>query len=79
MLLVVSVVLNILAKSVNICEVKILSLSNAENFLTLFGIEKLALLVQKLERIPVARVMAGSNDDTAASTFHRHCHLCGRS
>ena len=41
--------------------------------------EELALLVEELEGIPLARVMAGCKDNTATCLRHGYCYLCGRS
>ena len=57
MFLVIGVVFEVFAQSVNVGEVKVFCLSNLQNFVAFVGIEEFALLVEELEGVPMAGVM----------------------
>ena len=76
-LLVVGVVLNVFAKTVNISIVEVFCLSNLQHLVAFGGIEKFAFLVEELESVPMTGVVASCDDDAATGTFHRHGYLSG--
>ena len=76
--LVERVVLRVMAEAVNVSILKILSCSDVEHLVAVVLRQELTLLVEQLERIPVAGVVAGGDDDTTCSTTPLHGELCGR-
>ena len=62
----------------DIGKVEIFGFGDAQHFVALCRIQKLAPLVQEFERIPLFRIMACSKDYAAASLLHRYRQLGGR-
>ena len=79
MLLIVSIVFTIAAQMVYISKFKLFSLSDTKNFISFFLIQKLSLFIQQLQGIPLFRVMACSQNNTATCAFHSNSQFGGRS
>ena len=60
-------------------KVKCFVLSTFEYGCTFCCIQEFTLLVEEFERVPLAGVMGGGDDDTAVGPCESHCHFCGRS
>ena len=78
MALVVGQVLDVAAQGVNVGKLKVAVVGQTYNLRSLFGLEELALLVKEFEGVPLAGVMAGSNDDTTHGLLHSHSQFGGR-
>ena len=79
MLLVISLVFRIFANVVYIRIFKSLGFGDTQDLITFRSIQKLTMLVQKLQCIPLPRVMTGSQDDSTTSSFHCNGKLGSRS
>ena len=66
-------ILCVASQMVNIRKGKVATVGQAHYFRSLCGGEELALLVEKLQSIPLARVMAGRNIDTGDTAQLSHC------
>ena len=71
----VGVILHVPAQFVDGGEFESLPLCNFKDAGTLGGIEELAPLVEQFERVPLLRVVAGGQDDSAIGLFERHRNL----
>ena len=67
-----------LAQLVDFGKLEVLGLGDAQHLLSLGSIQKLALLVKQLQGIPLLGVMAGRQDNTAASLLHGNRNFGGR-
>ena len=56
-----------------------LALRDPEHLGALLGIQELASLIEQLQRVPLLRVMASGQDNTATSALHSHGQLRCRS
>ena len=79
MLCVISKVFAIRTEMVYIGIIKFFRFGNAKNFISFGCIQELAMLVEKLQSIPLFRIMRSSQDNTSASSFHRYSQLGSRS
>ena len=57
--------------------VEVFFLGHVEHLLSFSSIEELALAVEQLQGIPLARIVGGSNDDAAVGTTHADSQLSG--
>ena len=71
------VVLSIFAQVVHISIGKVILISNSKHFVAVCLGEKFAFMIEQLECIPMAGVVAGGNNDAAGSSRHAHGQLCG--
>ena len=78
MALVERVVFGIVSKPIYISIFKIFLLGNVEHLVAVVLGEKLALLIEQLESVPVAWVVTGSDDDASSSSTPSHGKLGGR-
>ena len=76
---VVAVVLGVATEAVHVDKFKIAAVGFAYHLGGFCGGQEFAFLVEELQCVPLAGVMAGGDDDTAAGAFHRDSQLCGRS
>ena len=77
-LLVDAVVFAVVAHVVHVGEVEIFGLGNGQNLLTLGFVEELALMVEQLQRIPMARIVRRGDDDAAVGLEPAHGQFRGR-
>ena len=77
-LLIIRIVFTIRTQMIYIGIFEIFSFSNTQHFVSFFLIQELTFFVQKLQCVPLARIMRCSQDNTTASTFHRHSNFCCR-
>ena len=75
MALVVVEVLRIVAQMVDVGIVEVALIGQTHYLRRLFGGKELSFLVQKLQGVPLARVVTGGDDDAAAGFLHRHGKL----
>ena len=66
------------AQRVDLREVEILALGEVQDGLALRGGEELSPVVQELEGVPLARIVAGGEDDAAVGMGEEDGHLGGR-
>ena len=66
-------------KVVNLCEIEVFCLCASKNGSTFSRIEELTLLVEKLEGVPLLRVVRSCEDDTSVCLFEYNRHFCSRS
>ena len=69
-LLVVGVVFAIRAKVIDVGVLEVFGFGDAEHLVAFSGIEELAAGVEQLQGVPHAGIVAGCDDDAAASAFH---------
>ena len=69
--LVVAEVLGVAAEAVHVGILKVAAVGKAHHLRGFGGGEELTLLVEEFQGVPLAGVMAGGDDDAAASLFHR--------
>ena len=79
MLLVERVVLLVVAQVVNVAIVEVFLLGNLKHFVAVSLCEELAFVVQQFQCVPLARVVAGCDDDTPGSLRHYNGKLRSRS
>ena len=70
MLLVEAVVFGIFAYMVNVSIVEIFVISNCQYFVSCSLVEEFTLVVEKLQSIPLTRIVACGDDDTAVGIAH---------
>ena len=75
MALIVVEILRIIAQMVDVGIVEVALVGQAHHLGCLFGGQELALLVEELQGVPLAGVVAGGDDDAAAGFLHRHGKL----
>ena len=71
-------ILRVAAQVVHVGEGEVAVVGQAHHLRGFCGGQELALLVEELEGVPLAGVMAGGDDDTAAGTLHGDGELGGR-
>ena len=76
--LVVAEVLGVASEAVHVCKFKVAAVGEAHHFRSLYGREEFTFFVEEFEGVPLARVVAGSDDDAAAGAFHGDGELGGR-
>ena len=76
--LVVAEVLGVAAEAVHVGILKVAAVGEAHHLRGFGGREELALFVEEFQGVPLAGVMAGGDDDAAASLFHRNGQFGGR-
>ena len=69
------VVIDITSQTVDIGVVEILAFGNGQHFVAVFLGQKLTFVVQQLQCVPVARVVAGGDDDTTVGSCHPYGQL----
>ena len=78
MTLVIAEILGIATQTVNIGKFEIAVVGQAHHLGSLCGRQELATLVQEFQSVPLTGIMAGRDDDTAASLLHRNGKFGGR-
>lgn len=78
MAVVETVVLAVSAYMIDISIVEVLLLRHGEHGVAVGLGEELALVVEQLERVPLARVVAGGDDDATCSMTHTYGQFGGR-
>jgi len=73
--LVEAVIFGIAAEMIHVGKLKIFFLGNGQHLLTIIVGQKLALVVEQFQRVPVSRVMACGNDDTPLGFCNPHGKL----
>ena len=63
-------VFGVATKVVYVCKAKVARACQLNYFLSLFRRKELAVLVEKLQSVPLTWVVAGRDDDTATGAFH---------
>ena len=66
------------AKVIDLSEVEIFSLCTCKNSCAFRCIEEFSLLIEKLQGVPLLRIMRRRKDDAAVRLFENHGHLCRR-
>ena len=79
MLLVEAVVFCIFAYMVNVSIVEIFAISNCQYLVSCCLVKKFTLVVEKLQSIPLTRIVACGDDDTTVGIAHCYSKLGGRS
>lgn len=78
MTLVEGVVFGIVAEMIDIGKVEVLSLCCGEHLIAIRFRKEFAFTVKQFQRVPLAGIVGGSDDDATVSTAHAYGKLCCR-
>ena len=79
MFLVVCIVFTVLTDMFDVCKFKFFCSSNTQYLITFCRIQEFTMFIQQLQCIPLSRIMAGSQNNTTACSFHSYSKFCSRS